>query len=70
MSQYTRRDIKKLTPQVIRELHEAGQRGDEQAFKRLLGKYASHLPGETKETMLEEFRTQAAALREALQKKR
>jgi hypothetical protein len=68
MSQHTRRDVQKLSPQIIQEFHEAGQRGNEQAFKRLLGKYASHLPDEKKEELLEEFRMQSAALREALRK--
>jgi len=68
MSQHTRRDVHKLSPQIIQEFHEAGQRGDEHAFKRLLGKYANHLPDEKKEELLEEFRMQSAALREALRK--
>ena len=69
MTKYTRQDVKRLAPEIIKEFHEAGQRGDLQAFKRLLGKYASHLPQEKKDEMIEEFKRNADALRASLRKK-
>jgi len=69
MTKFTRKDVKKLSPQIIKEFHEAGQTGDLQAFKRLLGQYASHLPAEKKEELIEEFKRNADALRAALRKK-
>ena len=69
MSKYTREDVKKLSPQIIKAFQEAGQKGDVQAFKRLLGQYAAHLPTERKEELIEEFKRYADALREAQRKK-
>lgn len=69
MAKYTRKDIEKLSPEIIAEYHEAGQRGDLQAFKRLLGKYGAHLPREVKDKLIEEFTQNAAALRAAMRKK-
>ena len=68
MVKYTRQDVKKLTPAIIKEFHEAGQHGDVQAFKRLLGRYASHLSQERKEELIEEFKRNADALRANLRK--
>jgi len=70
MTKYTRKQIEKLSPEIIAEYHEAGQRGDLQAFKRLLGKYAAHLPKQVKDKLIEEFKQNADALRATLQKNR
>lgn len=69
MAKYTREDVRKLSPQIIKAFHEAGQTGDVQAFKRLLGEHAAHLPSERKEELIEEFKRYADALREAQRKK-
>ena len=56
----------KLARQVIEEFHAAGQKGDVAAFKRLLGKYAAHLPRGLKEQLIEEFKKNAELLRASL----
>lgn len=55
----------KLARQIIEEFHEAGQRGDVAAFKRLLGKYGAHLSREVKNQLIAEFERNATALRNA-----
>ena len=66
MSKYTRSDFKKLAPEIIAAFHEAGQNYDLQAFKRLLGRYAAHLPQEKKDELIEMFKQYADALRAAV----
>jgi hypothetical protein len=68
MAKFTREDVKKLAPEIIAEFHAAGQTGDVQRFKRLLGRYAAHLSAERKEALIEEFMRHAAVLRESLRK--
>jgi hypothetical protein len=57
---------RKLADQIIQEFHEAGQRGDVEAFKRLLGAYGAHLSRTVKEDLIREFRRNAALLRDSL----
>jgi len=59
----------KLDDQVVAEYHAAGQAGDLAAFKRLLGKYAAHLPREVKDKMIAEFKRNALALKSALRER-
>lgn len=68
MSKFTRSDAKRLAPEIVKAFHEAGQSSDVQAFKRLLGRYAAHLPSEKKDELIEDFKQYAAALRAALRK--
>jgi hypothetical protein len=56
----------KLAAKIIEEFHDAGQRGDLQAFKRLLGKYGAHLPNSVKDNLIAEFKRNAGLLRSAL----
>ena len=42
MTKYTRRDKERLAPEIIAKFHDAGQRGDVEAFKRLLAEYGAH----------------------------
>ena len=63
---YTRKDKKALSPEIIKAFHEAGKNRDLNAFKRLLGQYASHIPKETKEELIEEFKRNIELLRDAL----
>lgn len=56
----------KLSRQIIEEFHAAGQRGDVAAFKRLLGKYAAHVPSAKKDEMIADFEEKAKLLRKAL----
>jgi hypothetical protein len=58
----------KLSNEIIAAYHEAGQKGDVAEFKRLLGKYAAHLPNSEKEAMIEEFKRHAEVLRSSLRK--
>lgn len=69
MTKLTRKDVQKLAPEIIREFHAAGEAGEVQRFKRLLGQHASHLPKEEKDRLIEEFTRHAAALREQLRKR-
>ncbi len=55
-----------LEKQIIKEFHEAGQARDVQAFKRLLGKHAAHLPAAKKKELIEEFTRVAEELQQAL----
>jgi len=66
MTKFTRSDYRKLSPEIIKAFHEAGQNYDLQAFKRLLGKYGAHLPREKKDELIEMFKQYADALRVAL----
>ena len=66
MTKYTRQDFKRLAPEIIAAFHAAGQSCDVQAFKRLLGKYAAHLPPEKKEELIAMFKQNAEALRVAV----
>ena len=68
MTKYTRAEVKKLTPEIIAEFHAAGEAGDVQRFKRLLGTYGAHLSAERKEALIEEFKRHAAALQQSLRK--
>jgi hypothetical protein len=68
MAKYTPEDKKRLTPEIVAAYHEAGQKGDVEAFKRLLGQYGSHLSREEKDKLIKEFSQHAAVLREALKK--
>jgi hypothetical protein len=70
MARYTPEDKKRLTPEIIAAYHEAGQKGDVEAFRRLLGQYGSHLSRQEKDKLIEEFSQHAAVLREALRKRR
>lgn len=54
MAKYTRCDKQRLAPEIIAKFHDAGQRGDLEAFKRLLA----------------EFKRNADALRRALREKK
>lgn len=63
---YTRLDREKLAPEIIRAFREAGQNYDLPAFKRLLGRYAAHLPATKKNELIEMFTQYADALRSAL----
>lgn len=63
---YTQDEKKRLAPEILKAFHEAGQNHDEAAFKRLLGQYGSHLPQETKDELIREFKRYADALRAAL----
>jgi hypothetical protein len=56
----------KLAAHIIEEFHEAGQKGDLAAFKRLLGKYAAHVPGAVKDKLIAEFIENAELLRKSL----
>ena len=40
---HTRKDKKALSPEIIKAFHETGRNRDLNAFKRLLGQYASHI---------------------------
>ncbi len=57
---------RKAGHQIIEEFHDAGQRGDVQAFKRLLGKYGAYLPKNVKDQLIAEFMRNAGLLRSAL----
>jgi hypothetical protein len=57
---------KKLAAQIVEEFHAAGQKGDLQAFKRLLGKYGAHLPAEVKNQLIAEFKKNAVLLKDSL----
>jgi hypothetical protein len=70
MARYTPEDKKRLTSEIIAAYHEAGQKGDVPAFKRLLGQYGSHLSRQEKDKLIEEFSQHAAVLHEALRKRR
>jgi len=70
MARYTPEDKKRLTPEIIAAYHEAGQKGDVEAFRRLLGQYGSHLSRQEKDKLIEEFSQHAAVLREELRKRR
>lgn len=69
MAKYTSDDKKRLTPEIIAAYHEAGQKGDLEAFKRLLGQYGSHLSRQEKDRLIEEFKQHAAVLREATRRR-
>jgi hypothetical protein len=56
----------KLAAKIIEEFHAAGQRGDVEAFKRLLGTYGAQLPRKLKNELIAEFRRNAALLKDAL----
>jgi hypothetical protein len=56
----------KLANRIIQEFHEAGQKGDLAAFKRLLGTYAAHVPKEVKDQLIAEFIQNAELLRRSL----
>jgi hypothetical protein len=70
MTKYTRRDKQRLAPEIIAKFHDAGQRGDLEAFKRLLAEYGAHLPRPVKDELIEEFKRNADALRRALREKK
>ena len=55
----------KLASQIVEEFHEAGQRGDVAAFKRLLGKYGAHLPRQVKDELIAEFKRNVSVLQAA-----
>ena len=61
------RDLK-LANEIVEEFHAAGQKGDVAAFKRLLGKYGSHLSAEVKNKLIAEFEKNANLLRNALRR--
>lgn len=58
----------KLSAKIIEEFHAAGQRGDVEAFKRLLGNYGAHLPKEVKEQLIADFRKNVQLLRDSLRR--
>ncbi|MGH9513658.1 MAG: hypothetical protein ACRD2U_16125 [Terriglobales bacterium] len=63
-----RRD-EKLSNQIIEEFHAAGQKGDLAAFKRLLGRYAAHVPSAVKDQLIADFVEKANLLQKALRKR-
>jgi hypothetical protein len=67
MSEFSRDD--KLSNQIIEEFHAAGQKGDVEAFKRLLGKYGAHLPTAVKNDLITDFKKHASLLQKALRKR-
>jgi hypothetical protein len=69
MTKYTRRDKQRLAPEIIAKFHDAGQRCDLEAFKRLSAEYGAHLPREVKDELIAEFKRNADALRRALREK-
>lgn len=52
LTRYTRRDVKKLSPEIIARFHKAGQDGDVRGFKQLLGEYGAHLSSEVKDKLI------------------
>ena len=56
----------KLAAQIIEEFHEAGQKGDVAAFKRLLGTHAAHVPRAVKDKLIAEFIENVELLRKSL----
>ena len=67
MAKTTQR-TKKLSDEIVAAYHEAGQKGDVEEFKRLIGKYAAHLPRKEKDALIEEFKKNVAVLRASLRK--
>jgi hypothetical protein len=65
MTQPPKRDPK-LATRIIEEFHAAGQRGDLEAFKRLLGTYGAHLPRNVKDELIREFKRNAEILSASL----
>lgn len=59
----------KLSSQIVEEFHAAGQKGDVEAFKRLLGKYGAHLPAAVKNDLIADFKKHASLLQKALRKR-
>lgn len=70
MKKFTRSEVKKLAPEIIAAFHDAGQKCDVAAFKRLLGQYAAHLSSEKKNQLIEDFKRYADALRASLRGER
>ena len=56
MTQYTRRDIRKLKPEIRRLIQEAGAKKDTQAFVKWLQKFGNHLPLERQAEIVAQFK--------------
>jgi hypothetical protein len=64
MTQYTRRDAKRLSPEILGQYHALVMKGDVPSFEKLLDQYAPELPTETHKELVGEFtRLSVIALR-------
>ncbi len=64
MTEYTRRELatlkRKLKPEILRMIYEAGARGNAQDFIKWLQKYGNHLPITRRAELVEMFKQIAA----------
>ena len=60
MTQYTRREIRKLKPEIRALIEKAANQGDAQAFIRWLQKYGNHLSFERQAEIIAQFKQMVA----------
>jgi hypothetical protein len=60
MTQYTRREIRKLKPEIRTLIEKAANQGDAQAFIRWLQKYGNHLSFERQAQIIAQFKQMVA----------
>lgn len=56
MTDYTRRDKKKLAPEVLGRYHALVMQADVSGLEKLLALYAPHIPEDKKRELIEDFR--------------
>jgi indole-3-glycerol phosphate synthase len=59
MAEYTRREIRKLKPEIVARLHDAAKKRDVQAFKRFLDEFAGELSLQRTAELIAEFKRYA-----------
>jgi hypothetical protein len=60
MTDYTRREIRKLKPELVRMIHDAARSGNTEEFIKFVQKVGNNLPIERQAEIIREFKQIAA----------